>query len=86
VKYVKVFEYVPGARIKGVGVIELPLVTNTGRQFTWRAASVNGEFVVPYSTDGNPYDVRTTGKYRIAGTGREYSVSEDAVMRGVQIS
>jgi hypothetical protein len=30
--------------------------------------------------------VRTTGKYRIAGTGREVSVSEDAVMRGVQIS
>jgi dolichyl-diphosphooligosaccharide--protein glycosyltransferase len=86
VRYVKVFEYVPGARIKGEGIIELPLVTNTGRQFTWRAASVNGEFIVPYSTDGNPYDVRTTGKYRIAGTGREISVSEDAVMKGVQIS
>ena len=85
-RYVKVFEYVPGARIKGEGVIESPVVTNTGRQFTWRAASVNGEFIVPYSTEGNPYDVRATGKYRIAGTGREYSVSEDAVMRGVQIS
>jgi oligosaccharyl transferase (archaeosortase A-associated) len=85
-RYVKVFEYVPGARIRGEGVIELPVVTNTGRQFTWRAASVNGEFTVPYSTEGNPYDVRATGKYRVAGTGREYSVSEDAVMRGVQIS
>ncbi len=85
-RYVKVFEYVPGARIRGEGVIELSLVTNTGRQFTWRAASVNGEFTVPYSTEGNPYDVRATGKYRVAGTGREYSVSEDAIMRGVQIS
>jgi dolichyl-diphosphooligosaccharide--protein glycosyltransferase len=85
-KYVKVFEYVPGARIKGEGIIELPVVTNTGRQLTWRAESVNGEFIVPYSTEGNPYDVRATGKYRIVGTGREFSVSEDAIMRGLQIS
>jgi dolichyl-diphosphooligosaccharide--protein glycosyltransferase len=86
VKYVKIFEYVPGARVKGEGIIELPIVTNTGRQLTWRAESVNGEFIVPYSTEGNPYEVRATGKYRIAGTGREFSVSEEAVMKGLQIS
>jgi dolichyl-diphosphooligosaccharide--protein glycosyltransferase len=86
VKYVKVFEYVPGARIRGEGVIELPLVSNTGRSFVYRQASVNGEFIVPYSTEGNPYDVRATGPYRIAGTGRQFSVSEDAVMSGLQIS
>ncbi|MDD1705657.1 MAG: oligosaccharyl transferase, archaeosortase A system-associated, partial [Methanoregulaceae archaeon] len=86
VKYVKTFEYVPGARIRGEGIVELPIVTNNGRQFTWSAESVNGEFILPYSTEGNPYDVRATGKYRIAGTGREFSVSEDAVMRGLQIS
>lgn len=85
-KYVKVFEYVPGARIRGEGTIELPVVTNTGRSFTWRAESVNGEFIVPYSTEGNPYDVRAAGKYRIAGTGREIAVSEGAVMSGALIT
>ncbi len=86
VKYVKIFEYVPGARIKGEGIIELPLVSNTGRAFVYRQQSTNGEFVVPYSTEGNPYDVRATGKYKITGTGRQVSVSEDAVNRGLQIS
>ncbi|MDD1708564.1 MAG: oligosaccharyl transferase, archaeosortase A system-associated, partial [Methanoregulaceae archaeon] len=86
VKYVKIFEYVPGARIKGEGIIELPLVSNNGRSFVYRQASTNGEFVVPYSTEGNPYEVRATGKYRIVGTGREFSVSEEAIMRGLQIS
>ena len=86
VKYVKIFEYVPGARIKGEGIIELPLVSNTGRAFVYRQQSTNGEFVVPYSTEGNPYDVRAAGKYKITGTGRQISVSEDAIMRGLQIT
>jgi oligosaccharyl transferase (archaeosortase A-associated) len=85
-KYVKVFEYVPGARIRGEGIIELPVVTNTGRQFTWRAESEDGVFIVPYATEGNPYDVRAAGKYRIAGTGQEFSVSEDAIMSGASIT
>jgi dolichyl-phosphooligosaccharide-protein glycotransferase len=85
-KYVKTFEYVPGARIRGEGVIELPLVSNTGREFIYRQASANGEFIVPYATTGNPYDVRATGKYRIAGTNSEFDVSEDAVRNGVQIN
>ena len=34
-KYVKVFEYVKGAHIKGSGIIDIPLVTNTGRNFTY---------------------------------------------------
>ena len=85
-KSVKTFEYVPGARIRGEGVIELPLVSNTGRQFMYRQASVNGEFIVPYATTGNPYEVKATGKYRIAGTNSEFDVSEDAVRNGVQIN
>ena len=85
-KYVKVFEYVPGARIRGEGMIELPVITNTGRQFVWKAASENGEFIVPYSTEGNPYEVKAAGKYRIIATGREVSVSEQAVMSGALIS
>jgi oligosaccharyl transferase (archaeosortase A-associated) len=85
VKYVKVFEYVKGANIKGEGIIEVPVISNTGRNFTYRQMSVNGEFIVPYSTTGNPYGVKTTGKYRVIATGREYDVPESAVMQGAVI-
>jgi dolichyl-phosphooligosaccharide-protein glycotransferase len=82
IKHAKVFEYVKGAHIRGTGLIELPLVTNTGREFTYRQESSNGEFVVPYSTRGNPYDVKATGPYRIAGSGATYEVSEEDVLSG----
>ncbi|MDP3562988.1 MAG: oligosaccharyl transferase, archaeosortase A system-associated [Methanoregula sp.] len=82
VKYVKVFEYVKGAHIKGEGIIEVPVVSNTGREYTYRQESVNGEFIVPYSTSGNPYDVKTTGKYKVVSTGKQYDVTESAVMQG----
>lgn len=85
VKYVKIFEYVKGAHIKGEGIILVPLISNTGRNFTYRQESVNGEFVVPYSTTGNPYGVKATGKYRITGSGQEFDVSESAVMLGSSI-
>jgi len=86
VKYVKVFEYVKGAHIKGLGIIEIPLVSNTGRNFTYRQESVNGEFIVPYSTTGNPYQVKTTGKYRIVGIGAAFDVPEFAVIQGTTIN
>jgi dolichyl-diphosphooligosaccharide--protein glycosyltransferase len=86
VKYVKIFEYVKGAHIKGSGIIEVPVVTNTGRNFTYRQQSTNGEFIVPYSTTGNTYDVKTTGKYRIEGTGTTFDVPESAVMQGLTIN
>ncbi|MDD1718545.1 MAG: oligosaccharyl transferase, archaeosortase A system-associated [Methanoregulaceae archaeon] len=86
VKYVKVFEYVKGAVIRGEGTIEVQLISNTGRQFTYRQQSENGTFVVPYSTTGNPYGVRASGKYRVSGTGREIDVPEDAVLQGTLIS
>jgi dolichyl-diphosphooligosaccharide--protein glycosyltransferase len=82
IKYVKIFEYVNGAHIISDGIIELPLVTNTGRTFVYRQKSVNGEFVVPYSTLGNRYDVKATGKYHIFGTSNYFTVTEDDVMRG----
>jgi dolichyl-phosphooligosaccharide-protein glycotransferase len=85
VRYVKVFEYVKGAHIKGDGIIEVPVETNTGRNFTYRQASVNGEFIVPYSTTGNPYGVKTTGKYTISGSGKQYEVPESAVLEGTTI-
>jgi dolichyl-diphosphooligosaccharide--protein glycosyltransferase len=85
-KYVKIFEYVKGAHIRGTGIIELDLVSNTGRNFTYRQESVNGEFVVPYSTTGNPYGVKVTGNYRITGSGKEFAVPESAVMMGSSIN
>jgi dolichyl-diphosphooligosaccharide--protein glycosyltransferase len=82
---VKIFEYVKGAHIKGDGIIEVPVETNTGRSFTYRQASMNGEFIVPYSTTGNSYDVKTTGKYTVSGSGRQYDVPESAVLQGSTI-
>ncbi len=84
--WVKTFEYVPGAVIKGEGIIEVPVVTNNGRTFTYRQESVNGQFVVPYATSGSSYDVKTTGPYTIAGTGKTFEVSETAVMQGLTIN
>jgi dolichyl-phosphooligosaccharide-protein glycotransferase len=82
IKTVKVFEYVKGARINGNGIIELPVVTNTGRTFVYRQESSGGEFIVPYSTQGNPYEVRATGPYHIIGTSRSIEVTEEAVIKG----
>jgi len=84
-KYVKVFEYVKGAHIKGEGIIDLPVITNTGRNFTYRQQSIGGEFVVPYATSGNPYDVKAAGKYQIEGTTRQIEVPESAVQQGLSV-
>ncbi|MDU9376201.1 hypothetical protein McpSp1_07950 [Methanocorpusculaceae archaeon Sp1] len=84
--WVKSFEYVPGAVIKGDGIIEVNVVTNNGRTFTYRQESVDGQFVVPYSTSGSTYDVKTTGPYTIVGTGKTFEVSEEAVMNGLSIN
>ncbi|MDD5049591.1 MAG: hypothetical protein PHH09_11750, partial [Methanoregulaceae archaeon] len=64
----------------------LDIVTNTGRLFTYRQASENGEFIVPYSTSGNPYDVKAVGRYRIAGTDREFDVGEEAILKGTAVN
>jgi dolichyl-diphosphooligosaccharide--protein glycosyltransferase len=86
IKYVKIFEYVKGAHISGDGIIELPLVTNTGRTFVYQQESENGEFVVPYSSMGNPYDVRAIGKYHIIDTSRYIAVTEKDVSEGNHVS
>ena len=84
--YVKTFEYVPGAVIKGEGTIEVKVITNNGRTFTYRQESVDGQFVVPYPTSGSTYDVKTTGLYTIIETGQTFAVSEDAVLDGLAIN
>lgn len=84
-KYVKTFEYVKGAHIKGNGFIEVLIITNTGRQFFYQQESINGEFIVPYSTTGSPYDVKAINKYHIIGQDRLYEVTEEDVMRGLVV-
>lgn len=83
---VKIFERVKGAQIPGEGTIELELITNQNRSFMYRQESRNGTFVVPYSTDQNPYPVKATGPYHILGSTRTYEVSEDDVILGREIS
>ncbi len=62
-KYVKTFEHVPGAVIKGKApagtnvTISVPIITNQNREFTYSQsnttdASGNFMLVVPYSTEG----------------------------------
>lgn len=86
IKMVKIFEYVRGARIIGNGVIELPLVSNTGRAFTYRQESIAGEFIVPYSTAGNQDIVHATGPYHLVGTTRYFTVTEDEVAVGKTVT
>ncbi|MEA5036692.1 hypothetical protein SDC9_23575 [bioreactor metagenome] len=84
--YVKTFEYVPGAVIKGDGTIEIDVITNNGRTFTYRQESVNGQFIVPYATSGSSSDVKTVGPYTLVETGQTFAVSEEAVQKGLTIN
>jgi len=86
IKYVKIFEFVKGAQISGEGIIELPVITNTGRTFIYRQESENGLFVVPYPTSGSPYDVRATAEYHIVGTSRYITVTENDVIAGNRVT
>ncbi|RQD80965.1 MAG: oligosaccharyl transferase, archaeosortase A system-associated [Methanocalculus sp. MSAO_Arc1] len=86
IRYVKVFEVVPGAVLEGEGMIEVPVETNTGRTFTYRQESRDGVFVLPYPTEAGPDDVVVaTGPYRIVETGQEVSVPYQAVIEGLRI-
>jgi dolichyl-diphosphooligosaccharide--protein glycosyltransferase len=86
IRYVKIFEYVPGARLSGTGEVEIPVKTNTGRTFTYRQASVNGSFTLPYPTNAKVGDIETTGAYRNVQTGKEYTVTEEQIQKGATLS
>ncbi|PKL60010.1 MAG: oligosaccharyl transferase, archaeosortase A system-associated, partial [Methanomicrobiales archaeon HGW-Methanomicrobiales-4] len=86
IRYIKVFEYVPGAIIVGDGTIEIQVRTNTGREFVYRQKSMNGIFTVPYPTKSIVGDIETLGSYRIVETGKEYSVTDQQVKGGEVIS
>jgi dolichyl-diphosphooligosaccharide--protein glycosyltransferase len=82
--WVKTFEYVKGAVIKGNGIISIDVTTNNGRTFTYRQVSENGQFVVPYAT-GQTGEIKT-GVYKIEGSGQTFTVSEKAVQNGLSIN
>ena len=82
--WVKTFEYVKGAVIKGNGIISIDVTTNNGRTFTYRQVSENGQFVVPYAT-GQTGDIKT-GVYKIEGSGQTFTVSENAVQNGLTVN
>jgi len=83
---VKVFEYIPGARLSGEGTVEVDIQTNIGRTFTYRQESEGGFFTLPYATQGSLYPVKATGPYRIVSSGRTFDVSEDEIKSGLVIS
>lgn len=80
--FVKIFEYVEGARIKGVAspdekvTISTTILTSQARTFeysqsTGADASGNYEFTVPYSTEGpisgeTQFDIAPTGPYVVS--------------------
>ena len=82
--WVKTFEYVEGAVIKGNGIISIDVTTNNGRTFTYRQVSENGQFVVPYAT-GQTGEIKT-GIYKIEGSGQTFTVSEKAVLNGLTVN
>ncbi|HWQ66241.1 MAG TPA: oligosaccharyl transferase, archaeosortase A system-associated [Methanospirillum sp.] len=86
IRYVKIFEYVPGAVIPGEGVIEIPVRTNVGRTFVYRQESSNGTFTVPYPTNTVIGDITTLGPYTISGTGKEVAITEDQIQQGSFVS
>ena len=79
---VKIFERVAGYQIPGTGIIELPLITNQGRKFTYRQNSTNGTFTVPYSTNREGTGVHATGPYTMLQTGETIEVKEEQVLNG----
>ncbi len=91
-KYVKIFEYVPGATITGKtdGDIKLTLsvMTNQRRIFEYKrqATASNGsyEIKVPYSTQGGKYATSPMSDYIVQNewTAKAVSVSEQDVLEG----
>ena len=97
IKYVKIFEIVKGAKIKGKAppnamlALYLPIVSNQGREYTilkqtQSDAEGNYEFIVSISQDG-PYGVRPTDLYTITDgvSTWQAAVSEQDVLNGGEV-
>ena len=96
IKYVKIFEYVPGAVISGKANdgdinITVDIITNQGRTFTYtqKVTARNGkyELKVPYSTYGGKYGTKPLSDYIIQGAGmaKAVPVNEQDVLEGREI-
>jgi dolichyl-diphosphooligosaccharide--protein glycosyltransferase len=98
VRWIKVFEYVPGARIIGktrAGIpvsILLKVQTNQQRIFSYLNITTsdlegNFKFIVPYSTDKSIVSIKTSDFYLLkCETGfQQVQVSEEAVRGGKDI-
>ena len=81
VKYVKIFEYVKGAHIKGTGIIDIPLVTNQDRNFTYLQESINGEFIVRIQQERQPVSGESHGPYHIEGTSTTFGYRSERSFR-----
>jgi oligosaccharyl transferase (archaeosortase A-associated) len=84
--FVKVFEYVPGARLAGEGVIEINIRTNLGRTFVYRQEAEDGFFILPYPSEGGLYPVAATGPYQLVSSGKTVRVTEDDIKFNKTIS
>lgn len=96
IKYIKIFEYVPGAKISGKASdgdvkVTVSIMTNQDRTFvyTQQVTAVNGryEIKVPYSTQGGKYGTMPVSDYIIqnANTAKAVSVSENDVREGREL-
>ncbi|WP_292388506.1 oligosaccharyl transferase, archaeosortase A system-associated [Methanosarcina sp. UBA5] len=97
---VKIFEFVPGARLSGTAdpgqniTATLELSSNTGRKFTYQNEAVsdkNGSFeiTVPYSTENTAGGVKALSAYSLNAGGNttvsEVQVTEKDVLEGNRV-
>ncbi|WP_321419212.1 oligosaccharyl transferase, archaeosortase A system-associated [uncultured Methanomethylovorans sp.] len=96
--YVKIFEYVEGAKITGTApagenvTISTTISTSQGRSFTYSQTTTSDgtySFIVPYSTEGpisgqTQFDVAPTQPYQISygNVVKEVKVTENEVLQG----
>ncbi len=99
VKRIKIFEYVPGAVIKGVtsshtGLeISVPVSTNVNRTFNYISNTVsdaggNFSLVVPYATEETSYETGPTGNYALLINGivvKNISITEQQILKGSSV-
>ena len=95
IKYVKIFEYLPGTTLSGKTdedvKITVNIMTNQGRTFvyTQQAIAKNGryEIKVPYSTRGNRYGTKSLGDYTIrnSNVSKIVPVTELDVLEGREL-
>lgn len=95
-KYVKIFEYVPGAILSGRAMdgdvkVTLDIMTNQRRAYTYTQTTIarNGkyEIIVPYPTSGSRYETRSSADYtvQIGNISKTAAVRETDVIEGKRL-